>query len=509
MIQEIRFYLTIFWRRLPLFLLVFMAIATSSVLLAFTLPAIYQAQMKIVVEGTQIPGALAESTVDIPAQEQLQLFETRLLTRENLLDISGQLRPFANQDQMSPDQIVLAMRASTKVSTSAGRDRATLMTISFESPNPQMTARVLDAYLTFLMNNNAQYRVERAEQTQSFFQQEAERLSGELQKQSALIVEFKTKNSDALPENSDFHRQLIISQQTALAQLTRERLNLQEQKQRFLQVFEMTGASTLANGGGNPQVQYLQSLKNQLAELSSVYAPSSQRVVTLKNRITQLEASMAGAANADDRDPEKAMFDLQIADIDGRIAQLDAEIAKSEQNIDDLQGRIARTPENAITLDALQRDYDNIQLQYNRASDSLARAATGERIETLSRGQRISVAERPAVPTQPIKPARKKMALLGIIGGLAAAAATILSMNMLSGAINRSKDLVNGLGVEPMVTIPITLLPHERKRQIMVRLGLCLIVGIVIPIILLTTHFYVMPFDQIIQKITMRMGVNA
>ena len=133
MTSEIRFYLTLFWRRLPLFLLIFVPITVASIFVAVSLPAIYSAQMKLVVESSQIPGNLAQSTVDTPAREQLQLFETRLMTRDNLLSIANQLRPLRNQSSLSPDEIVLAMRQATKVASSTGRDQATLMTVSLKA----------------------------------------------------------------------------------------------------------------------------------------------------------------------------------------------------------------------------------------------------------------------------------------------------------------------------------------------------------------------------------------
>lgn len=233
MTSEIRFYLTLFWRRLPLFLLVFVPIAVASVFIALGLPAAYSAQMKLVVESSQIPGNLAQSTVDVPAREQLQLFEARLMTRDNLLNIANQLRPISDQSRMSPDEIVRAMRAATKITSSTGRDQATLMTVSFESENPAMTVKVLDSYLTFILNEDAQYRSQRAGQTQEFFQQEADRLASAINDQTARIVAFKGKNADALPDSLNYHRDLLLNLQTRASQLDRDRASLEEQKQRL------------------------------------------------------------------------------------------------------------------------------------------------------------------------------------------------------------------------------------------------------------------------------------
>jgi hypothetical protein len=42
---------------------------------------------------------------------------------------------------------------------------------------------------------------------------------------------------------------------------------------------------------------------------------------------------------------------------------------------------IARTPLNAIQLQRLERDYENVQLQFENARIALAQASIGERLE--------------------------------------------------------------------------------------------------------------------------------
>jgi len=511
MISEIRYYLSLFWRRLPLFLMIFVLIAVSGLFVAMTLPPVYRSQMRLVVEGAQIPDDLAQSTVQVSASEQLQLFETRLLTRDNLLDVANRLTVLRDQGLMNPDEIVQAMRASTRVTSSTGRNKATIMTISFDSPKPAMTAKVLDEYLTFLLAEDAEYRAQRAGQTQQFFQQEVDRLAGEMSKQSAKILEFKGNNAEALPDGLDYRRQLLLDLQDRTAQIDRDISGLNEQKTRLQQVYEATGRVGSASGTPlSPEEQRLMQLKAELSDLEAVYAPTSPKVVTLRNRITQLEANMAtaqGQGREAVTDPTKAIFDLQMSEIDTKIAQLTEERARVQTQAETTQTQIAATPANALALDALQRDYDNLQSQYNTAVDRLSKASTGERIETLSRGQRISVVEQPSVPDDPVKPDRKKIAALGIAAGLFVASAVVLVLDFLSGTIKRSADMVRGLDITPMVTIPYMRTQGEIMRQRFARLGLSFAIGIAIPLGLFLIHTYYMPFDQIAQKLAARIGI--
>ena len=70
---DLRFYLALFLRRLPYFLIFTVAGAAVGLALAFTLPPSYQAQARLVVESEQIPDELAASTVRTEASEQLQI----------------------------------------------------------------------------------------------------------------------------------------------------------------------------------------------------------------------------------------------------------------------------------------------------------------------------------------------------------------------------------------------------------------------------------------------------
>ena len=66
-----------------------------------------------------------------------------------------------------------------------------------------------------------------------------------------------------------------------------------------------------------------------------------------------------------------------------------------------MRASIEATPGNAIALDTLERDYANTRTQYDQAVANRARAETGDLIEALAKGQRISVIEQAIAPREP------------------------------------------------------------------------------------------------------------
>jgi len=124
MLDDMKFFLSLFMRRIHYFLLVFVAVAGVGLTTAYTLPPVYEAEAQLLVESPQIPGNLAASTVEVSAPEILQIIRQRLLTRANLLDISREFSVHADRPGMSPDAIVEDMRKRISMGLPRSRDAA-------------------------------------------------------------------------------------------------------------------------------------------------------------------------------------------------------------------------------------------------------------------------------------------------------------------------------------------------------------------------------------------------
>ena len=91
---DLKFYISIFFRRLPYFLVVSVLIAAAGISVAMVLPAVYRASATIAVESEQISEDLAASTVGVSATEQIQSIETRMMTRNKLLELADKFDVF-------------------------------------------------------------------------------------------------------------------------------------------------------------------------------------------------------------------------------------------------------------------------------------------------------------------------------------------------------------------------------------------------------------------------------
>ncbi|WP_158530115.1 GumC family protein [Paracoccus sediminilitoris] len=506
---DLRFYWALLIRRLPIMLALFIICAAFGVVSAIRAPSTYTTSARLLVENPQILQQETNSRDDTTAQG-LDVIEQQLLTRANLIDIANKLNVFAAYPGMTVDERLQWMRSSTSIRRTSGANQATLMTVSFTSPNPRIAASVVNEFTTLILSANTRNRVDVAEERLQFFQQEVDRLSADLDQQNARILEFKQSNSQSLPENLTYNQNRQSLLQERISRLESELSSLQTQRQDMVRLFEETGNIRQTAQPQTVEEQQLAQLRAELSGVLSVYAEDSPRVTSLRNRIAaaerQLQAQTAGAAGG--AGSETTILDVSLSQIDTRMTALQSELDQANAELETVQSAVSATATNSITLGALERDQANIQARYNAAVADLSQARTVERIESSSQGQRISVLEAAGVPNQPSGPNRKKIAAMGVGVGLGLAGAFFVLMEILNNAIRRPAELRSRFQITPLAVIPYIETRQERRHRRSVMLALIAAVIVLIPLGLATLHTQYMPLDVLTQKVVTRLGLG-
>jgi polysaccharide chain length determinant protein (PEP-CTERM system associated) len=513
---DLKFYWRLFLRRLPAMMAIVIACSVIGVVAAMRAPTTFRTEARLLVEDPQIPGDLASSTVRTEANTAIEIIRQRLMTRANMLDIANDLDVFENYSAMSPDAIVARMQQATNIRSRGGGRSGdpVIVTVAFEARNGRIAADVVNEYVTRIVNANVELRTGRAEETLEFFEQEVQRLSTELDLQSARITEFQAENADALPADQPFRMDRLSLLQERIANAERERAALVNQRARIVEIFETTGEIATAGAPLSPQQQELQSLERELSDALLVYSEENPRVQLLQRRIDQLRSQVETATADAPEDGEAATqtgvteLDVQLAQIDSRISTLDTIIAESGEEVAALEDAIARTPANAITLRSLERDYENVRRQYDSVVARLAEANTGERIEVTARGQRISVIEAANVPRKPSSPNRPRTMAMGVAAGLGLAGGLFLLLEFLNRSIRRPADITSALDITPLATIPFFESPRRRLMRNAMRVASVIVILIGVPVALWAVDTYFIPLDMLAERILRRVGVT-
>lgn len=497
----IRFYWHLLLRRAPFLLAIVVLTTAAALAFAMNQPDRYSASAKLLVESPQIPSELASSTVSTGIAEQLGVLQQRLLTRANMIDVANKLKvypPNEDGDRMSPNDVASAMLSATTIKTSARRNQAAFVDIAFEFADPNIAAAVVNELVTRALEDNVRMRTESASETAEFFEQEVERLSNELSLQSGKIAEFKSMNTNSLPESLDFRMRRQSALEERQANILREKQSLQDQRERIVQVYEQTGQTARdASISETPEQRQLRALEAELSSSLAIYSEQNPRVIVLQTRIEQLRKVVASQSPIDPAlDAGASIYEVTLAELDVKIEATENELKTVSSELEELFEQIEKTPRTAIALDAFARDYANIQSQYNAAVAGLARAKTGEQIELTAKGERISVVENAVPPRSPNSPNRKLITAAGGFAGVALAAGVFALLEMINLSIRRPAELVSRVGIAPFATIPnIQTQSQIRRRRLWVAIAFALVL-LVLPASLYFIDQFVMPLSE-------------
>jgi hypothetical protein len=199
---------------------------------------------------------------------------------------------------------------------------------------------------------------------------------------------------------------------------------------------------------------------------------------------------------------------VQIADFDARIKTATETRDQLLEQVKKLQDSIDRTPGNQVALDALNRDYLNVQAQYNTAVQRQSQAASSERIEVLSKGEKITVVDSATIPDAPIKPRRTLIAGGGIGAGMFLGIASIFLTELLNRSVRRPRDIVKAFGITPIITIPYMRTPSETMKRRSVFVAMLFVAVIGIPALMYAVHVFYQPLDVLLNRITSKFGIT-
>ncbi|MEP1356276.1 MAG: chain length-determining protein [Tateyamaria sp.] len=511
---DIQFYIKLFARRLPIMAACVIIGSTLGVISAMKLPETWSSSARLLVEEQQIPDNMVRSTVQTDTIEQLDIIQQRLLTRANLIDIANKHSVFADINTMEPDTIVSQMRRATSIRRTTGRNRATLLTISFEARTGQIAANVVNEFVTIVLEENSSFRRSRAENTLDFFSEEVDRLARELDTQSLAISRFKSENVNALPENQGYRlgRQNLL--QERLERLERERSIIEAQRQDLIRIYETTGRTTSKNGRiqRSPEEVRLAEAQGALNQALNTYSDTHPNVVRLKNTIERLETQVAGQISERDASENASVTDdpeLQTAlsEFDTRLRFIGTDIGSITIELEELAEAITLSAANGIALTDLERDYKIIEGRYGAAVANLNSARMSERIESTAQGQRVTVIENANVPRIPTGPNRPKVAVAGTAAGLGLAGAYFVLLELLNRRIRRPAEMISHFNITPISTIPYM---ESRRRKFLRRaviIGATVFVIVTIPMGLWYIDTNYLPLEIVVQKGLDRLGL--
>lgn len=496
MTLDLRFYLSLILRRLPVIAAIIFTATTAGILYAVSLPPVFRAEARLLIENAQIPDELAASTVRSTADEILLAIQQRIMTRENLLAIAERHELFKSAPAMTSEQKLVDIESRVAIYMPNNQGNTGVVTVSFGASEPQLSSDVTNDLADQILQWSAELRTEASANTLDFFEQEVQRLTQELGAQNAMILEFEQANRDALPESLEFRRSRQAAQQERLLQIDRDLSSLRDRRQRLTELFDRTGRLVTTTEARTPEETRLDELRQELASAMVVLSPSNPRIKALQNEVSALEEAVKEQLDASGGG-RLTPFQVQMLDIDGQIDYLAEQKTLIEDDLISLELSIQATPGNSIRLGELRSNYETLRVQYEQAVGSLSEARMGNRIEATDRGQRISMIERAVPPNFRSEPNRKRISVAAFGAGVILSGALLFLLEILNQTIRRPSELAKVIGAPPFGTVGYLAGASDPRRFSHGSLAMLAVFLINIPVLMLVVHIYIMPLNSL------------
>ena len=464
-LSDIRFYLLIGLRRLPIIVACALIAGLIGLWFAMTLEPVYRATAKVLLESPRIPAEMARTTVSGSAIEELQVIEQEIKTRDHLLGLN---KRFALYNEVeSEDDIVDDLRGRIHferlpLGDGTMGESVALFAISFDSYEPQLSTEVSNFLVSYLMSKNTQSRTGRAGEAMQFFQKEVARLGAEVAEVERRILDLKTANMNSLPESLEFRRAQQADVQERIAGMDREAAALRNRRLSILRLKEL-GVVNTDPSLMSPEQRTLDELNRALTVQLSLFSEASPKVAALRSQIRALKEQIDQQDKASRTSGTESLASSSLAEVDDRLRDITQEKAFANAKLAALTESIDATPATESKLSEFERSRANILNQYNAAVAKLAEATTAERIEASSKASRFTVVEAALPPQYPTRSNRRLLVLAATAVGAGLGAALSLLLELMNGAMRRPLDVVRALDMQPLVTIPYLDLPGQSE----------------------------------------------
>lgn len=494
---DLRFYVSLILRRLPLLIALVLTATLAGILYALSLPPVFRAEARLLIESPQIPDELAASTVVSTADEILLAIQQRILTRDNILAIAARHDLFAGEEPRTEAETLKEVSGRISIYMPANQGNTGVLIASFAASDPELSAKVTNEIADQVLQWSTELRTRASGNTLEFFQQEVRRLTGELAQQNAEIIEFEQANRDALPESLEYRRTRQASQQERLLQVNRELASLRDRRDRLTELYDRTGRLVASGEDRSPEQLRLEEARQELASALVVLSPTNPRIRALQNEVAALEEAVKSQLDATGGGQLSA-FEVQMLDIDGQIKYLAEQKALLEKDLAALDASIEATPANSVRIAELKSNYETLRVQYEEAVSSLSEARMGDRIVVTDRGQRITVIEKAVPPAVRSEPNRKRITVASFGAGVILSGALLVLLEVLNQTVRRPSELTKVLGAAPFGTISYLRGGRSPRRWSAARLVTLALFALNIPLLLLILHLYVGPLDSLL-----------
>lgn len=540
---------------------------TIGLYMTLTATRAYQASTLILVQPQRVPSRYINSVVTSTISQRISTISQQILSRSNLEKIIGQFGLFANDDNMYLEDKVAALRKRIQVKIDRSRHGAEAFSINFTGNDPQKVMRIANTLASYFMDENLKLRESQAVGTSNFLDSQLKQLRKDLRSREKKLALYRAKYLGGLPDELESNLRALDRLQN---QLVAKNLTLRDAKKslatlqaQIAQSKEMSsqslgdqfGGFDLEGGQDSAQSEdenKLSAAKKQYRSLLLKYTKIYPDALKLKAVIDKLEKKIkedkksiennpgenkkTTLENKPDKNSENALDNNKLSDtgksqggqdmtggmVDFAAMQQELQLKQAKNDIREIQSdiskikkqmriykmRVDNTPKRELELQALKRDYSNIQKEFSSLLSRKLEAEISANMEKRQKGEHFIILDHARLPEKPISPNVKLLFLLSIASGLGIGGGILFLREAMGASIIRREDQIEkGLGLTILATIPLLEKPGDKIRQ---KFQMALFIGCSCYAVLFITFFAILNYkglDRTINFIKMTFNI--
>lgn len=326
--------------------------------------------------------------------------------------------------------------------------RTQMITISYSSPSPRLSASIVNALESEFIKNNFIAHYSSTQQVTTWLTGQIDDLRSIVQNSQDKMADLQKKMGiSSLDPTHSLIVQEIANLEKGVADATQERVMVEARYHILLSLppDQIEDSITpLGNEGGQSLLASLRaqraSASAELAHLQPVYGPNYPQVKQLNAQMQSLDKEI---------NKQEARVIVQAKDASG-IAEAAETQAKSmlDSRIQQLYGQ----RDDIVQYELLTQEYESNRRMYESILARLREAAVDAGLDSAD----ISVVDLASLPIQPSSMSPKKMGGIGMFFGLLGGIALALLLERMDTRMRDSKQIQDLLGVPAIAIIPQT-----------------------------------------------------
>lgn len=384
-------------------------------------------------------------------QTQYELLRSRSLALRVIQDLQLTEHPYFGKtaatggDKSGPDQ--LRARQQSLVGPVLGTlsiepvRNSQLVRINFDSADPELAARVANAYADAFITSNIEGRFNASSYAKKYLEERLAELKGRLEDSEKELVVFAQQEQiiSVGEDEPSLSAQNLTELNGSLARAQGERIKAEAESRQAM----------LGSGLGLPQVvenTLIQGLRQSRAVLAAeyqeklrIYKPDYPEMLQLQGQIAESDRQIA------------AEVGNIRASLSARYQSASAQETLLSQRIDALKGDVLDLANRSIRYNILKRETATNQELY----DGLLQRYKEIGVAGGIGANNISVVDRAEIPGGPYKPNLSRNMTLGLVLGLTLGMLSGFALNFLDRRIHSAKALEALTGLPALGVVPL------------------------------------------------------